>query len=299
MDILTIWMFCRKRREGDLEMLRLNQFSAMNILHGRFSLEYFLDGMKEIGFDNIEFWGAAPHYNYAAPQREQQDHIKKLFRDRGLNMICFTPEQCIYPFNIAACDDLIRKMSVNYFLRCIEDTAGFGCSTMMVTPGWGNFDEPAGEAWERSVESMDALLSKAKREGILLVYEILQKSESNLVTDLKTLKRMMKNFDSPYMACCVDTVPMCCAGETLQDYFEEFKDRIRHIHLNDGNPSGHLAWGNGTQNLTEHLRILDMYEYKGFITFETCDGNFALNPNDAFRQDYEAVKNAYETDFSE
>jgi protein FrlC len=273
-------------------MLRLDQFSAMNILHGRYSLEYFLDGMKEIGFENIEFWGAAPHYNYAAPQREQQEHIKKLFRSKGLNMICFTPEQCIYPFNIAAGDDLIREMSIDYFLRCIEDSAGFDCGTMMITPGWGNFDEPAEDAWARSVESLGILLSKAEEEGVLLVYEILQQSESNLVTDLHTLKKMMDHFDSPNLAVCVDTVPMCCAGETLEDYFKVLGAKIRHIHLNDGNPSGHLAWGNGTQNLTEHLKALSKYKYQGFITFETCDGAFALNSNDAFRQDYEAVKKA-------
>ena len=273
-------------------MLTLKQFSAMNILHGRYSLEYFLDGMKEIGFENIEFWGAAPHYNYQAPQRPQQDHIKRLFRERGLNMICFTPEQCIYPFNIASKDELLRKMSVDYFLRCIEDAAGFGCEKIMLTPGWGNFEDPVKHAWMRSIDSMKKLLSKAEKEGVQIVYEILQPSESNLVTDLPTLKHMMENFDSPYMACCVDTVPMCCAGETLEDYFREFGDKIQHIHLNDGTPAGHLAWGNGTQDLAEHLRILNEHDYRGYITFETCDGEFALHPNDAFRQDLEAVKKA-------
>jgi sugar phosphate isomerase/epimerase len=52
---------------------------------------------------------------------------------------------------------------------------------------------------------------------------------------------------------------------------------------------GHLAWGNGTQNLAEHLRILSKHDYRGYITFETCDGEFAMHPNDAFRQDREAV----------
>ena len=275
-------------------MLTLKQFSAMNISHSRFSLEYFLDGMREIGFENVEFWGATPHYNYMAPQREQQKHIKRLFRERNLNMVCFTPEQCVYPFNIAAKDDCIRKMSIDYFLRCIEDAAGFGCEKIMITPGWGNFDEPEEEAWKRSGDSVDLLLSKSEKEGVVIVYEILQPSESNLVTDLKSLKRMMENFDSPYMACCVDTVPMCCAGETLEDYFREFGGKIQHIHLNDGTPSGHLAWGNGTQNLEEHLRTLDRHGYQGFITFETCDSEYALSPNDAFRQDYDAVRNTLE-----
>jgi protein FrlC len=273
-------------------MLNLKQFSAMNILHGRYSLKYFLDGMQEIGFENIEFWGAAPHYNYQAPQKPQQDHIKRLFRERGLKMVCFTPEQCIYPFNIASPDELIRRMSVEYFLRCIEDAVGFGCEKIMLTPGWGNFDDPVKHAWMRSIDSMKKILSKAEKEGVKIVYEILQPSESNLVTDLPTLKQMMENFDSPYMACCVDTVPMCCAGETLEDYFREFGDKIQHIHLNDGTPAGHLAWGNGTQNLAEHLRMLNEHDYRGYITFETCDGAFALHPNDAFRQDREAVKNA-------
>ena len=273
-------------------MLSLKQFSAMNILHGRFSLEYFLDSMQEIGFENIEFWGAAPHYNYMESQKEQHELIKKRFRERDLKMICFTPEQCIYPFNIAAKEDLLRRMSVDYFLRCIEDAAGFGSPKIMVTSGWGNFDEPAEEAWKRSVDSMSTLLVKAEKEGVQIVYEILQPDESNLVTDLKTLERMMKNFDSPHMACCVDTVPMCRAGETLEDYFRAFGDGIQHIHLNDGAPAGHLAWGDGTQNLEEHLQILNRHHYRGYLTFETCDGKFALHPNEAFRQNIGAVKKA-------
>lgn len=270
-------------------MLKMNQFAAMNILHSRYSLEYFLDEMKGLGFENIEFWGAAPHYNYRAPQREQQEHIKMLFRDRDLKMICFTPEQCVYPFNIAVKDGLLRRMSIEYFLRCIEDAAGFGCEQIMITPGWGNFDEPAEEAWERSVESTGILLAKAKEDGVRIVYEILQTTESNLVTDLPSLSKMMKNFSSPYMSCCIDTVPMCCAGETLDDYFREFGDKIRHIHLNDGSPAGHLAWGNGTQDLKGHLSSLERHGYQGYITFETCDGAYSHDPNEAFRKDLEAV----------
>jgi len=275
-------------------MLDLQQFCAMNILHSRFSLEYFLDGMKEIGYENIEFWGAAPHYNFMAPQKAQQTQIKKLFRERGLNMVCFTPEQCVYPFNIAAKDKTLRKMSIGYFLRCMEDAAGFGCEKIMVTPGWGNFDEPAEDAWERSVDSVEKLLKKAEQEGVYIVYEILQRSESNLVTDLSSLKRMMDSFDSSYLTCCVDTVPMSCAGETLEDYFGEFGTKVQHIHLNDGTPAGHLAWGDGTQNLAEHLRTLEKRKYKGYLTFETCDGKFAFNPNDAFRQNYETVRRTLE-----
>lgn len=268
-------------------MLQFDQFAAMNLLYSHYSLDYFLRSMSELGFLNIEFWGNIPHYDYTAEQAEQQKLIKRKFAEYGLNMVCFTPEQCVYPFNIAAKEDNIRKNSIDYFRRGIEDAAAFGANKMLLTSGWGNYDEPEEEAWKRSLDSTDILLSKAEREGVTIAYEILQPFESNLVTDLRSLKRVMDTFSSPYMTVCVDTVPVCVAGETLQDYFDEFGSRVGHIHLNDGDPSGHMAWGDGTQDLAAHMQALR--DFDGYITFETADADYTMHPNDAFRKDLAAV----------
>ena len=269
-------------------MLNFEQFAAMNLLYGHYSLDFFLRSMSEIGFRNIELWGGIPHYDHFANQTEQQKFIRKKFAEYGLSMVCFTPEQCVYPFNIAAKEDNIRKKSIEYFSRCIEDAAGFGAYRMLLTPGWGNYDESADEAWKRSLDSTDILLSKAESEGVTIAYEILQPFESNLVTDLDTLKKVMDTFRTPNLTVCVDTVPVCVAGETLQDYIDEFGDRIGQIHLNDGDPSGHMAWGDGTQDLAAHLKALSSYE--GYITFETADAAYTMHPNDAYVKNIEAVK---------
>ena len=54
------------------------------------------------------------------------------------------------------------------------------------------------------------------------------------------------------------------------------------MHLVDGAPSGHLAWGDGTMDLAGILRDLSGLEYRGAMTFELFgDGSYALEPRPA------------------
>jgi protein FrlC len=268
-------------------MLHVYKFAAMNLLYSHYSLDYFLFSISRMGFRNAEFWGGIPHYDIFADQTEQQKRIRRKFAEYDISVTCFTPEQCVYPFNIAAKEDSIRNKSIDYFSRCIEDAAGFGTDKMLITPGWGNYDEPAEEAWKRSLDSTDRLIQKAEEEGVTLAYEMLQPFESNLVTDITSLKKVMDTFDSPRLGICVDTVPACVAGESLKDYFDEFGERIIHIHLNDGTPSGHMAWGDGTQDLASHMDALK--DFKGCITFETADTVYTDNPERAYEKNLAAV----------
>lgn len=271
-------------------MLTADKFASMNILYSHYSLDRFLSDSERLGYKNIELWGAVPHYSYDYPdQKKQCDSIKSKIKEHNLNLICFTPEQCIYPFNIASDDSYVREQSVKYFSRCIEDTILLDCDMMLITPGWGNFDESREDAWNRSIDSMGELLKKAETEGVKLAYEILLPSESNLVTDLKSLTEMMVNFDSPNMVCCVDTVPMAFAKESLSEYFDALGSKIKHIHLNDGRPTGHMAWGDGTQDLTAHLNSLTENNYEGFVTFETCDDSYIFEPHKAFEKNLQTI----------
>ncbi|MDV2583722.1 endonuclease, partial [Alkalibacillus haloalkaliphilus] len=75
-------------------------------------------------------------------------------KERDLNIVCVTPEQCVYPYNIAAKDDVIRQKSIEYFCQYIRQTAELEVDKMLCTSGWGHYDEPHEEAWKRSVDSL-------------------------------------------------------------------------------------------------------------------------------------------------
>ena len=64
------------------------------------------------------------------------------------------------------------------------------------------------------------------------MYENLNPRESRLASNRFDQFRVVKEIDSPYLKCCVDTVPVACAGETLEQYFELMGNKpVSYTHL--------------------------------------------------------------------
>lgn len=72
----------------------------------------------------------------------------------------------------------------------------------------------------------------------------------------------------------IDTTAMGVAGETLEQWFQTFGDKIIHTHFVDGNPYGHLIWGDGCRNLEDDLTICQKYGYTGGFGQEITDQKY-------------------------
>ena len=48
------------------------------------SFEYFLDSVRKIGAENIELWGAKPHFCVDDQDRESTGQFRKRIEDKGL-----------------------------------------------------------------------------------------------------------------------------------------------------------------------------------------------------------------------
>ena len=129
-----------------------------------------------------------------------------------------------------------------------------------------------------------------EKYGVTLMYENLNPRESCLATNRFDQFRMVKEIDSPYLKCCIDTVPVAYAGETLEEYFALMGDKIGHIHLNDGRPTGHMKWGDGTQDLDAHLNAMRKYNYTRTITMEMANGSYMLDPEPHYRANIETLR---------
>jgi protein FrlC len=93
---------------------------------------------------------------------------------------------------------------------------------------------------------------------------------------------MLDDVGSSSLGVVIDTVAVAAAGEHVRDYAKAFGEGIKHVHLVDGAPTGHLAWGDGFLDLPEILRELSRLNYSGALTFELFgDGSYALDPRAA------------------
>ncbi len=83
--------------------------------------------------------------------------------------------------------------------------------------------------------------------------ESLRPQESQLVVTLADAKRMHDEVNHPNLKVMIDTTAMGVAGETIDEWFDTFGDEIIHMHFIDGNPYGHLIWGDGNHPLGEWI----------------------------------------------
>lgn len=271
-----------------MNRLKMSQFGVMSVLYQQYSLDYCLDSLAANGFRYVDFWGGATHYcAFDTPPGERKRRvreIRKMMDDRGLKMSVFTAEQiCLYPINVASSNPYVRRNSMDIVKQYLEDTKEFGADYYFAQMGYGLFDEDKEETVKWAVESLCQMTEYAKEIGVKMVMEQLQPYECNICYDKETLKYLISAVDSPYLTACVDCVAAAAAGESPLEYYDTF-GVINHVHLADGEPTGHMCPGDGSNPLNDYLKVFADRNYQGSVTLEINNQMYFDNPDKAVQR---------------
>jgi protein FrlC len=273
-----------------------DQIVGMNFHYKHYPLEYFLDSMVRYGFKNIELWGASPHFYVNDMSVHEMEKVKKEIDRRDLSVVCFTPEQCVYPINLAAKEDQIRDKSIQYFIKSAEAAKVLEAPMLLVTPGWGYENEDRQEAWKRLRDSLEQLCKTAEELELILAFEPLTRVESNLVNNAAALKLLLDEVNSPKLKGMIDTIPMALAQEDFLDYDRLLKEDLVHVHFIDGKPEGHHVWGDGVLPLEKYIEQLEQIGYKGALTLEYTSYQYVQDPDAAIERTLKALSGVIQID---
>jgi len=268
----------------------IDRVTGSNFSYQHGSLVRCFDDMASLGRTSLELWGIAPHAHVPWMTDAEARGIRRSAGDRGLSIACFTPEQVMYPVNVASPDARLRASSVATFLRAAELAAELGARMLFLTSGRGGETEPRSAGWNRAVDAVGEIAAYADRLGLACVLEPLQRVESNLVNSATDARRMLDEIAAPNLGVTLDTVAAYAAGDSVDSYFAALGERVRHVHLIDGAPTGHLAWGDGALPLDEIIAALARHGYTGLATVELFgDGSYALDPRPALERSLAAI----------
>lgn len=272
------------------------KLSGMNSVYRFYTLEYFFESMYELELENIELWTSPHHFfvDHRGYSQKDVEKVKKLTNKYKINIQCICPEQTNPKVgNLAVEDKYSRDRMLSYFQNQITLAKELDASKVLITAGWGYLNENRKLAWNRSVTAMKELCNFASQYNINIVIEALQPDESNLVNNINDLKKYLEDVNHSNLKICIDFGAMARADETLKDYLNEFPLKIEHVHLVDGKPTGHLALGDGTRNLKQDVIELKKYGYKNYLTLETVNSKYYMNPKTADKQSintYQQIK---------
>ena len=274
-----------------MQKLAYRQLIGANFGFQHFPFSDTAKALSSFGLKEIELWGVAQHLDLFHESDARVELTRRILADNGLTTWCFTPEQVLYPINIASGDSELRENSVARFCRAADICAALGASYLFLTPGRGFESEDAGESWKRSADSLARIAGHAHTRGVRCFLEPLQRVETNIVTDAAGLRRMLDDVAAENMDVVLDTVGMATAGDTVSDYVKLFGSRLAHVQLVDGTPAGHLVWGDGTLPLGDYVSQLAEAGYAGKITFEPFgNGSYALDPVSAWKRNLAAIE---------
>lgn len=261
-----------------LGVLKRSQISLGNYAHPLYSFDRFLDCAEKLNVKNLEIWGAGPHFYFYDYTDERAKEFYKKIKDRGMQVICMTPEQCMYPINIACDDPIMRRRSIDYFLRGVEMCTIMECDKLLVTPGKGYFDLPAQNAWNRCVDAIKEIGTAAKAAGVTVVFEHLTKMSTNVAVYAEEAARLVGEVGLENVQGMVDTDMAWRVKEGVKEYLQAYGGKLAHVHLVDGAPGGHTVPGDGVVPLKEQMFELAKADYTGYITPEVMHGSYQLEP---------------------
>lgn len=265
-------------------MIQLSQVAAANYHYKRYSLDYFLDSAAGLGFHNIELWASGPHLHLDYFTQQDLKDLHKKIKDRGLKVICFTPEQYVYPVSISHPDPYYRKKSIEFFCRHIEAASLLDCDKMLVTTGIAYLDEDETKEWDWCRESLREICKTAEKEGVYLPMEAFTNYTTQMFNRANHIAKMINEVGSPYLKGLADTDVMANTDkDTIHDFIRELGNDLIHVHFVDGNPGGHLVPGEGKLDMAGALKALNDINYKGYLGLELLDRRYVLEPDKAMK----------------
>lgn len=262
-----------------MKLVSKDRISVMNIHYANYSLDYFLDVQAELGVKNVELLGGhqgmwIDHKGYAdtAP-------IRRKLEERGLKCPIITPEGIDYQYQYSGQSKELFERSYRFFANGVRMGAELGAKILMANSGWGYWTEDYEEGMKRTAEMFSRLSELCAEFDMEVAFESLRPQESHLCCDLKSTKDLIDRVNHPRCKAMLDLTAMEVAGETIEDWYAAFgPEKINHAHFVDGNPYGHLVWGEGHRNLEQCLNLLNSYGYTGYFSQELTDSSYYADP---------------------
>ena len=99
--------------------LQNSQFYGANFSYLLHRFDYFVASMQRLGVRTIEFYAAAPHLYLEDASTDDVRRIARMLRAAGIQVGCFTAEQCPYPISLASADETLRNRSLAYYEKAL------------------------------------------------------------------------------------------------------------------------------------------------------------------------------------
>jgi len=171
--------------------------------------------------------------------------------------------------DITSPDARVRQNGLNFLKACIEGAARLGSPVLggVNYAPWGMFPEDDFEdRKKRCVDSLQQAALVAKREGVVICMEIVNRFEGYLINTVQQGLEIIEEINSNYIKLHLDTFHLNIEADRIGEEIIKAGEHLGHFHCVANNRKapgkGHIPWD-------EIRQALDDIRYRGFLVAET------------------------------
>lgn len=217
--------------------------------------------IREWGFDGVE-----PFLSEEEPA--DITSVKRMLDSLGLERTTCSvlPREA----HLVSAEPEVRARGITYLKRCVERTADLG-ARLMCGPLYAGLGVMTGsrrtpEEWERAVEGLQAVASRAEELGVTLCLEPLNRFETYFLNTLEDASRLVQQIGAPNVRIHFDTFHANIEEQRPADSLRAVAKDLGHVHISEsdrGIPgTGHVDW----HGIVSVLRNVG---YDGWLTIES------------------------------
>jgi len=216
---------------------------------------------KELGFDAVEIF---------APSADavDRDELRGLIDETGLSVAAVGTGagMVVHQLQLCDADDTRRAKAVEFIQSIIDFGAEFNAPAIIGSMQ-GRWDKAEGRepALARFKEGLTKLGEYAKSKGVPLIYEPLNRYETNLFNQLKPAAEFLKQEQIENVVLLADLFHMNIEESNIAQAFRDAGELTGHIHFVDSNRQ---AAGFGHMNYKPIAEALKEINYDGYICAE-------------------------------
>lgn len=214
-----------------------------------------------LGFDGVEIFPPGP-------EAIDIPHVRRLLSDHGLGLAAMGtgPGWIKHKLTLTHADSSIRQRGV-HFIKSIIDTAGPLGAPAIIGSMQGRWSDevPKVQALAWLVDGLNELGEYAKQYNVPVLYEPLNRYETNLLTTVEAAVELLKTLRTSNVKVLADLFHMNIEEVNIADALRNGGLHIGHIHLADSN---RRPAGGGHMDYAPIATAVKAMNYTGYVSAE-------------------------------
>jgi protein FrlC len=226
--------------------------------------------IAEAGLDGIDIWGGRPHVYRADLSPAELGALRRQMEAHHLAVPSLMPAFFRYPHSLSSPNEVVRRDSIDYMCRCVDNAAVLGAPFVLVVPTHTLHGQSVADARQRLVDSIDEVSRYAAQYDLSLGIEPANRMVSDLVASSGDAMAIIDTLGHANLGVVLDTGHLHLTGEATAAAIERIGGRLLEFHVNDndGRRQQNLVPGDGSYDFAGLVTELRGKGYAGFLAVE-------------------------------